>query len=135
MKLKKGAYIQRMELNVFGCVIHICVTEDPDKFVTDSNLRLYCSPENPEEKLGETLSGFMFNKGVSNYYIVIPSEVKAGTAVHECVHCIGRIFGDRGQKADFANDEVYAYYVGWISQTVFNFLAEVKTHIETLKPK
>jgi hypothetical protein len=33
-----------------------------------------------------------------------------------------RIFRDRGQLADYENDEVFAYFVGWIAGEIAGFI-------------
>jgi hypothetical protein len=133
VKLKNSAYIKTVNMQVFGCDILLCVTEHPNEFIDKSGLRLYCSPDDPEENLEKGLSGFVFSKQKGDYYLVVPPHVNVDCAVHECVHVIDRIFRDRGQEADYENDEVYAYYVGWLAQQLFDWVGDVDRHEEKIK--
>lgn len=125
MKKTNEAYVKKLHLDVFAADIHIVVTETPDVYIDKSKLRDWCSPGEPHENLSQNCGGFCFNKEQSDYYIVIPPTATLNIAVHETVHCIDRLFDNRGQDADYSNDEVYAYYVGWLSQIVVDWLNEV----------
>ncbi|MDR0430216.1 MAG: hypothetical protein LBH58_07050, partial [Tannerellaceae bacterium] len=85
---------KKIKSDVFLCDVHILVTDNPDKCVDDRNLRIYCS-DSPDEDLSKNCAGFVFQKRISDYYVVIPANVKYSVITHESVHLIGRIFRDR----------------------------------------
>jgi hypothetical protein len=68
--------------------------------------------------------GFVINKKLSDYYVFLPPNVAFSVIVHESVHVIGRVFRDRGVVADYNNDEVFAYYVGWIAGIIADEVSE-----------
>jgi hypothetical protein len=99
---------------MFLCDIHIIVTDNQNKCVDNMQLRQYCS-DLQDEDLAKGCDGFVFQKNKSDYYVILPPAALLGTIAHESVHLIGRIFRDREQIADYGNDEVFAYFVGWIA--------------------
>ncbi|MDR2085808.1 MAG: hypothetical protein LBP72_01405 [Dysgonamonadaceae bacterium] len=103
-----------IKLDVFLCDIHIVVTGEPIKYLNNNNLRLYCA-DMKDEDLTKDCVGFVFQKGKSDYYTMIRPDASFAAIAHESVHLIGRIFRDRGQEADYNNDEIFAYYVGWLA--------------------
>jgi hypothetical protein len=115
---------KKIRLDMFLCDIHIIITDDPNKCVDDMRLRQYCS-DSPEEDLAKVCDGFVFQKNKSDYYVMLPPVALFGTIAHESVHLIGRIFRDRGQDADYGNDEVFAYFVGWIAGIINDFINKV----------
>jgi hypothetical protein len=112
---------KKIRLDMFLCCVHVIITDDMNKCVDDKRLRPYCS-DYPDEDLSKDCAGFVFQKGKSDYYVILLPGVPCGVIAHESVHLIGRIFKDRGQEADYENDEVYAYYVGWIAGEIAGFV-------------
>jgi hypothetical protein len=96
-----------------------------NKCVDDKRLRLYCS-ESPDEDLSKDCKGLVFQKGKTDYYVVLMPDATCGAIAHESVHLIGRIFRDRGQEADYGNDEVFAYFVGWMTWEISGFMDCIK---------
>jgi hypothetical protein len=102
---------KKIELDVFLCDLHVVVTENPKASFDARGLHRSLG-EFPDE-LNDS-NGFVFSKGRSDYYVFLPPRTGFGTIAHEAVHVIGRIFRDRGVQADYENDEIFAYFVGWI---------------------
>jgi hypothetical protein len=115
---------KKIKLDVFLCDIHIIITDDPNKCVDDRRIRQYCS-DLKDEDLAKNCDGFVFQKGKSDYYIITSPNAEYGVIAHESVHLTGRIFNDRGQKANYENDEVFAYYVGWIAGEIVDYVKKV----------
>jgi hypothetical protein len=115
---------KKIKLDVFLCNIHIIITEDPNKYVDDKRIRQYCT-DNPDEDLSKNCDGMVFQKSKFDYYVMLPPDVEYGPVCHESVHLIGRIFSDRGQIADYKNDEIFAYYVGWIAGEICDYVRKV----------
>jgi hypothetical protein len=101
-------------LEVFKCDLHIIVTEDANKSVDERGLRAWAGGS-PDDDLMKTCDGIVFQKERSDYYVFLSPNVGFDVMAHEAVHVIGRVFRDRGQKADYDNDEIFAYYVGRIT--------------------
>jgi hypothetical protein len=115
---------KKIKLDVFLCDIHIIITDDPNKCVDDKRIRQYCS-DSTNEDLSKDCDGLVFQKDKSDYYVILPPNAEYGVVCHESVHLIGRIFRDRGQIADYGNDEVFAYYVGWIAGEICDYINRV----------
>ncbi|MDR1091173.1 MAG: hypothetical protein LBL79_08875 [Prevotella sp.] len=115
---------KKIKLDVFLCDIHIIITDNPDKYVDEKRIRQYCS-NLPDEDLGKICDGFVFQKERSDYYVILPPSTTCNVIAHESVHVIGKIFHDRGQFADFENDEVFAYYVGWLVGEIDSYVGKV----------
>jgi hypothetical protein len=114
---------KKIKLDMFLCDIHVIITDDPNKCVKDKGLQAYCLCS-LEEDLAKNCDGFVFQKDKTDYYVVLPPNISCGTLSHESVHVIGKIFKDRGQIADYGNDEVFAYFVGWISDEISAFITD-----------
>lgn len=78
-----------------------------------------------DEDLSKTCDGLVFRKDNSDYYVMLPPDTKFGTVCHESVHLIGKIFRDRGQRADYGNDEIFACYTGWIADEIVAYINKV----------
>jgi hypothetical protein len=115
---------KRIKLNVFLCDIHIIITDDPNKCVDDKRIRPYCQ-DSPDGDLSKNCDGFVFQKGKSDYFVMLSPNATCNVISHESVHVAGRIFNDRGQTADYGNDEIFAYYVGWIAGEISDYLSRV----------
>lgn len=133
-KIKHGGYIMDIALNIFGATIYIVITEDPDNFVDKTGLREWAS-EDPEEILKKYTDAMCFQKRKSEYYILLSPCCGIEQCAHESIHCIGRLFRDRGIRADYFNDETFAYYVGWITNSVYDHLQESKECIKANENK
>jgi hypothetical protein len=105
---------KKIRLDVFLCNIHVVVTESPNESVDRRKLRRYAEDE-PGEDFMKNCDGFVFQKERSDYYVCLSPNVGFDVIAHESVHVIGRIFRDRGVEADYHNDELFAYHVGWIA--------------------
>ncbi|MDR1221757.1 MAG: hypothetical protein LBL07_02605 [Tannerella sp.] len=123
---------KKIKLDVFLCDIHIIITDNPNKYVDEKRIRQYCS-DTPDEDLEKNCDGIVFHKGKSDYYVMLPPTVDLGVIAHESVHLIGRIFHDRGQLADYGNDEVYAYYVGWITREINSYIDRIYSYFKNGK--
>lgn len=132
MTYKNKGHINKIWIALFGCSVHIVITEDPNYFVDKSGLRIWTS-DSPDEDISKLADAICFQKAVSDYYIMMSPNVDINQSAHETVHCIGRIFRDRGIKADYDNDEIFAYYVGWLTEAVCNHLFRVKEEIKSVK--
>jgi hypothetical protein len=113
-----------IKVDVLLCNIRIIITDDPNGYVDGKKLRIYCS-DKPDEDLTKTCSGFVFQKGLSDYYLMLPPSATCGIIAHESAHVICRMFNDRGQIADYENDEIFAYYVGWLTEVTDKFIRKV----------
>jgi hypothetical protein len=100
--------------DVFKCDLHIIVTEDANDSIDSRNLRIYADFAPGEDVMKDT-DGFVFRSEISDYYVILPPNVGFDTIAHESVHIIGRVFRDRDARADYNNDELFAYHVGWIA--------------------
>jgi hypothetical protein len=103
--------------------IHIVITTDPNAFIDKAGLRMYVSHD-PQEDLTKDTDAFTFNARVSDYYIMLSPQADISVIAHEAVHCIAMIFDDRGEKADYNNNEIFAYHVGWLTKVAYTFLNE-----------
>jgi hypothetical protein len=114
---------KKIKLDVFKCNVHLIITDDPNKYLDDRGLRMYCC-DSPDEDMTKDCGGFVFQKDKADYYAVFPPTIdeRYDTVCHESVHLIGRIFRDRGQLADYGNDELFAYFVGWIAGEIAGFI-------------
>ncbi|MDR0682644.1 MAG: hypothetical protein LBG15_12495 [Dysgonamonadaceae bacterium] len=120
---------KKIKLDVFLCNIHIIITDDPNKCVDNRRIRQYCS-DSPDEDLSKNCDGIVFQKSKFDYYTILPPYAEYGSVCHESVHLIGRIFRDRGQIADYKNDEVFAYYVGWIAGEIYTYIKSVYKYFD-----
>lgn len=120
MKKRYGTYIKVISFPVFEVSVHICITQEPDKFLDQSHLRQYLDHE-----LSPTVNGFVFFSDKFNYYLVIPPGACLSTLVHECDHVINFMFGDRGVEGDFENDELHAYHLGYLASEAEEFRKKV----------
>lgn len=114
MEEKKNITVQnKIKVDVLNADIHFIETNDPNGFLKRNNLILYAGTL--DDPITSSCDGFVFDKEKSDYYIVLSLDnYTYGTLTHECIHCVGRIFRDRGILADFENDEAFSYYVGWL---------------------
>jgi hypothetical protein len=62
---------KKIKLDVFLCDIHLIITDDPNKYLDDSKLRIY-SGDSPGEDVAKGCDGFVFQKDKSDYYVVLP---------------------------------------------------------------
>jgi hypothetical protein len=106
-----------IDMDVFKCSLHIIVTEDANDSVDSRGLRAYVG-ERPGVDMMKNCDGFVFQKEQSDYCVVLSPNIGLGVIAHESVHAVGRIFRDRGVIADYDNDEVFAYCVGWLSDII-----------------
>jgi hypothetical protein len=123
---------KKIKLDVFLCDIHIVITDNPNKCVDEKRIRQYCS-ELPDEDLEKNCDGFVIQKEKSDYYVMLPPSTTCDVIAHESVHLIGRIFHDRGQLADYKNDEIYSYYVGWLVGEIHSYIERVYSCFENGK--
>jgi hypothetical protein len=123
---------KKIKLDVFLCDIHIIITDNPNKYVDEKRIRQYCS-DLPDEDLEKDCDGLVFQKEKSDYYVILTPTVDLGAIAHESVHLIGRIFHDMGQLADYGNDEVYAYYVGWITGEINSYIDRIYSYFKNGK--
>jgi hypothetical protein len=110
-------------MDIFLCDIHIIVTKDANKSVDARGLRVYAESELNED-LTKECDGFVFQKKCSGYYVLLSPNAGFNTIAHETVHIIGYVFKDRGVKANYDNDELFAYYVGWIAEIMAGEMEE-----------
>jgi hypothetical protein len=103
-----------IKLDVFKCDIHIVVTEDANKSIDERGLRAWVG-DSPDADLMKRCDGIVFQKNKSDYYVLLSPNIGVDAMAHEAVHVVGRVFRDRMQEADYDNDEIFAYYVGWIT--------------------
>ena len=57
-------------------------------------------------------------------YVVCFVDTNISLLAHEAVHVSNFVFKNIGVKLDLINDEVQAYFVGWIVDEMINFLNE-----------
>jgi hypothetical protein len=103
-----------IRLDVFKCNLRIIVTEDANDSIDSRDLRIYIN-DPPGADVMKGCDGFVFEEGQSDYYVILRPDVGFEVIAHESVHVIGRVFRGRGAKADYDNDELFAYHVGWIA--------------------
>jgi len=123
MKKVHGAYIEKVYLEIFDAYIHIVVTEHPNEYIDKSKLRVWTG-DNPDHNYEKYCDGLCISKGNSDFYIIVPPDVTLNVAVHETCHATNKVFASRGQIAYFVNDEIYCYYIGWLSQKVADHINE-----------
>lgn len=104
-----------IEISALGAKIEIVLTDNVLSYVQEQ----FDYPDNTEG-----LEALVASKDGELYHIILNTNPIFASIAHESVHCIGRIFHDRGQKADFMNDELFAYHVGWLSESIYEFLIE-----------
>lgn len=102
--------------SVFGTTIVCIVTENPNLSLEKRNIDQYARSFKNED-LSVNCDGFVF-EALYNYYIMLSPNVSPGVIAHECSHAIGRMFSDRGIKADYNNDEMFCYFLGNIVDAV-----------------
>ena len=102
--------------SVFGTTIVCIITEDANKSLENRKIDQYARAFKNED-LSINCDGFVF-EAQYNYYIVLKPKCTNGTIAHECSHAIGRMFADRGIKADYNNDEMFCYFLGNIVDAV-----------------
>lgn len=125
MAKKKKIDLEKMfSYAVFGTVIVCIVTDNPNLSLEKRNIDQYARSFKNED-LAINCEGFVF-EALYNYYIVLSPNVSVGVVAHECSHAIGRMFSDRGVKADFNNDEMFCYFLGNLVDFVYPMLKEYK---------
>lgn len=124
MKKQYGAYVEHIGLDVFDCTVHIAVTAHPNEYIDKAGLRVWTG-DDPNHDFEKFCDGLCVSKDNSDFYIIIPPDATLNVAVHEACHAINQVFSLRGQIADFDNDEVYCYYLGWLAQKVIDHLNKV----------
>lgn len=104
---------KKIEIPALGVKIEIVLVENVLEYAKEK----FEYPDNTEG-----LEALVVSKDGEQYYVILNTNPIFASIAHESVHCIGRIFHDRGQKADFLNDELFAYHVGWLSENIYELV-------------
>jgi len=108
--------------SVFGTVIVCILTDNPNISLENRKLDQYARRFKNED-LTINIEGFVF-EALYNYYIVLKPNVSVGTIAHEASHAISQMFSDRGIKADYNNDEMFAYFLGNLVDGIYPMIEE-----------
>ena len=128
-KRKKIDLEKMFTYSVFGTVIVCIITDNPNKSLEKRNIDQYARNFKNED-LAINCEGFVF-EALYNYYIVLNPNATPGLIAHESSHAISRMFSDRGIKADFNNDEIFAYYLGHLVDGIFPMVEQYNLEFPT----
>jgi hypothetical protein len=125
MASKKKIDLEKIfHYSVFGTVIVCILTDNPNLSLEKRNIDQYARNFKNED-LQINCEGFVF-EALYNYYIVLKPQPTAGLIAHEASHAISRMFSDRGIKADYNNDEIFAYFLGNLVDGIYPMIEAYK---------
>ena len=106
----------KIYIPIYGCYLTVIITKNFDKvakkYLEDSEC--YDAMVRTKEK-----------NGIKEYLYVQRLGISYGDIAHEAKHIVNRIFRDRGQLLDSANDEAECYLLGYIVNEIHSKISEV----------
>lgn len=109
VSVKKLLIPQYATMHGKGYEIHIVVTDDVDAYIRSKH-----------PTLADDNAGAMHVWQGFESWIVLPNDASISSVVHECWHCVYRIF--KQIKADGLDNETVAYTLGWLTEQATDFL-------------
>lgn len=77
--------------------------------------------------ISENYGAVSFQKNENGFeYFVCFIDTNKSLLMHEAIHICNYVFKNIGVRLDLENDEVQAYFTGWIVDEMIKFLKEIK---------
>jgi hypothetical protein len=114
--------VKTVDFTMFKRGLTIVVTDGIDAYMDEHDLRSW-TDYTPEDSIDDMAIAITIRADREHYIITHP-DATWGVAAHESVHAVGFILSGCGHRADYSNDEMFAYFVEHVANAIQQAIAQ-----------